>query len=71
MKEKRILVLGYGMLGQELVEQTGWDYKCIEEHGFDITKPQEWNEYLLKVEFGAVRQSGQRQSRRAGSTQYQ
>tara|TARA_R100000664_G_scaffold31485_1_gene45126 strand:+ start:6211 stop:6942 length:732 start_codon:yes stop_codon:yes gene_type:complete len=54
MKEKRILVLGYGMLGQELVKQTGWDYRCIEEHGFDITKPDDWWEHLLKVEFGAV-----------------
>ena len=54
MKEKRILVLGYGMLGQELVKQTGWDYVCLEEHGFDITKPKEWGEHLLKVEFGAI-----------------
>jgi dTDP-4-dehydrorhamnose reductase len=50
----KVLVLGYGMLGKELVKQTGWDYTCIEEQGFDITKPKEWGDYLLKVEFGAI-----------------
>ena len=50
----KVLVLGYGMLGEELVKQTGWDYRSIEEHGFDITKPDDWNEHLLGVEFGAV-----------------
>ena len=50
----KVLVLGYGMLGEELVNQTGWDYRSIEEHGFDITKPDDWNEHLLGVEFGAV-----------------
>jgi dTDP-4-dehydrorhamnose reductase len=50
----KVLVLGYGMLGKELVKQTGWDYTCIEEQGFDITKPEKWSEYLLNVEFGSI-----------------
>ena len=54
MVKNKILVLGYGMLGQELVRQTGWDYVCLEEHGFDITEPEKWGEYLLQVEFGAI-----------------
>ena len=29
------LILGYGLLGKEMVTQTGWDYKCREK-GFDI-----------------------------------
>ena len=37
----KVLVLGYGMLGEELVKQTGWDYRSIEEHGFDM-RPNAW-----------------------------
>jgi dTDP-4-dehydrorhamnose reductase len=29
------LILGYGLLGKELVKQTGWDYKCRKD-GFDL-----------------------------------
>ena len=29
------LILGYGLLGKELVKQTGWDYKC-RKGGFDL-----------------------------------
>ena len=54
MKKNKILVVGFGMLGQELVKQSGWEYICLEKHGFDITKPDKWNDYLLKVEFGAI-----------------
>jgi len=50
----KVLVLGYGMLGQELVKQTGWDYTCIEKQGFDITKPDEWGGFLLEIEFGSI-----------------
>ena len=34
----KVLVLGQGLLGSELVRQTGWDYVSRKEHGFDITK---------------------------------
>lgn len=30
-----VLVLGYGLLGKELVNQTGWDYRCRENLGWD------------------------------------
>ena len=29
------LVLGYGLLGKEIVNQTGWEYKCKKD-GFDL-----------------------------------
>ena len=29
------LILGYGLLGKEMVKQTGWDYKC-RKNGFDL-----------------------------------
>mgnify|MGYP003673329149 FL=1 len=29
------LILGYGLLGKEIVKQTGWDYKCRKK-GFDL-----------------------------------
>ena len=29
------LVLGYGLLGKEIVDQTGWEYKCKKD-GFDL-----------------------------------
>lgn len=34
----KVLVLGQGLLGKELVSQTGWHYVSRKEHGFDITK---------------------------------
>lgn len=33
-----ILVLGDGLLGSELIKQTGWDYISRKKNGFDFTK---------------------------------
>lgn len=38
-----ILVLGDGLLGSELVAQTGWDYISRKKDGFDITNPSTFN----------------------------
>lgn len=34
----KILVLGDGLLGSEIIKQTGWDYISRKKDGFDITK---------------------------------
>jgi hypothetical protein len=33
-----ILILGDGLLGSELIKQTGWDYISRKKNGFDFTK---------------------------------
>ena len=52
-QENEVLVLGYGLLGKELVRQTGWDYICLEEQGFDITDTSTYH-MMTKIEFGAI-----------------
>jgi len=39
----KVLVLGYGSLGQEIVKQTGWDYISRKKDGFDITDTETWD----------------------------
>jgi dTDP-4-dehydrorhamnose reductase len=34
----KVLVLGDGLLGSEIVKQTNWDYISRKKDGFDITK---------------------------------
>ncbi len=41
----KILVLGDGLLGSEIVKQTGWDYFSRKKDGFDITDYQ----YMLSI----------------------
>jgi dTDP-4-dehydrorhamnose reductase len=43
----KILVLGDGLLGSELVKQTGWDYISRKKDGFDITKSEKFSFYLI------------------------
>jgi len=52
MKDK-VLVLGYGLLGKEIIKQTGWDYISRKEHGFDITDETTYH-LMTQVEFGAI-----------------
>ena len=52
MKNK-ILVLGYGLLGKEIIKQTGWSYISRKEHGFDITDKTTYH-LMTQVEFGAI-----------------
>ena len=45
----KILVLGDGKLGTEIVRQTGWKYISRKKDGFDITDPNCYVKHLLKV----------------------
>jgi dTDP-4-dehydrorhamnose reductase len=38
----RVIVLGKGKLGGEIVKQTGWDYLCRSEHEITIDNFDEW-----------------------------
>lgn len=38
----KVLVLGDGLLGSEIVRQTGWDYISRKKAGFDITDTNTW-----------------------------
>ena len=38
----KVLVLGKGKLGGEIVKQTGWDYLCRAEHEITIDNFDEW-----------------------------
>lgn len=50
-----IVVLGDGLLGSELVKQSGWDYISRKKDNFDLTLPDIFNSYFIQdfPEFGA------------------
>jgi dTDP-4-dehydrorhamnose reductase len=43
----KVLVLGDGLLGSEIVRQTGWDYISRKKDGFDINKISNLNNYIV------------------------
>jgi len=43
----KIVVLGDGLLGSELVKQTGWDYISRKKDNIDFIKVESWSELLL------------------------
>ena len=43
-----VLVLGDGLLGSEIVRQTGWDYISRKKDGVDFTKPLSYIEHTNK-----------------------
>jgi dTDP-4-dehydrorhamnose reductase len=45
----KILVLGDGKLGSEIVKQTGWKYISRKKDEFDITDPNCYIKHLVKV----------------------
>jgi len=45
----RVVVLGDGLLGSEIVKQTGWDCLSRKKDKFDITHSENFNDYLLKI----------------------
>jgi dTDP-4-dehydrorhamnose reductase len=49
-----IVILGDGLLGSELVKQTGWDCISRKKDGFDITKPEIFTKYLIENHNGVV-----------------
>ena len=50
-----IVVLGDGLLGSELIKQSGWDYISRKKDNFDLTLPDIFNSYFIQdfPEFGA------------------
>lgn len=42
-----IIVLGDGLLGSEIIKQTGWDYISRKKDNIDFTKVESWSELLL------------------------
>ncbi|CAB4142923.1 RfbD dTDP-4-dehydrorhamnose reductase [uncultured Caudovirales phage] len=46
----RIVVLGDGLLGSEIVRQTGWDYLSRKKDGFDITQDEEFGSYFTSTD---------------------
>jgi nucleoside-diphosphate-sugar epimerase len=49
-----IVVLGDGLLGSELIKQTGWDCISRKKDGFDITKPETFLSYFIENYDGVV-----------------
>lgn len=49
-----IVVLGNGLLGSEIVKQTGWDYISRKKDGFDITKPETFVSYFIEEYEGVI-----------------
>lgn len=56
ISSSKVLVLGDGQLGSELVKQTGWDYVSRKKDKFDINKVSSLNNYVLQhfTEIGEV-----------------
>lgn len=50
----KIVVLGDGLLGSELVRQTGWDYISRKKDNFDINKPEDYYLYFKENYDGVV-----------------
>lgn len=46
----KILVLGDGLLGSEIVKQTGWDFVSRKKNGFDIINLNQWDHNLDKYD---------------------
>jgi dTDP-4-dehydrorhamnose reductase len=45
----KILVLGDGKLGSEIIKQSGWNYISRKKDGFNITEPHKYGDYFLKT----------------------
>ncbi len=50
----KVLVLGDGLLGSEIVKQTGWDCISRKKDGFDITKFEKFTDYLVECFEGVI-----------------
>ena len=44
----KIVVLGDGLLGSELVKQTGWDYISRKKDNFDINNPSNYASFFIE-----------------------
>ena len=43
----KVVILGDGLLGSEIVKQTSWDYISRKKNNIDFTKIESWSELLL------------------------
>jgi dTDP-4-dehydrorhamnose reductase len=50
----KILVLGYGMLGYEIVQQTKWDYISRKKNNFDITNKDMFSSFFIESHEGLI-----------------
>jgi dTDP-4-dehydrorhamnose reductase len=50
---KKILILGDGLLGKELCQQSKYDFISRHKDGFDITSKSTYD-YMLSIKFGAI-----------------
>ncbi len=50
----KILVLGDGLLGSEIVKQTGWNYISRKKDGFDFTNHKNITDTLLEIHHGTI-----------------
>lgn len=50
----RICILGDGLLGRYMHEYTGWDYISRAKDGFDITRPDNWDQYFIGSAHGVA-----------------
>ena len=48
------VVLGDGLLGSEIVKQTGWDCISRQKDGFDITQEDKFNSHLIENFHGVI-----------------
>ena len=50
-----IVVLGDGLLGSELIKQSGWDYISRKKDNFNLTQPDTFDKYFIQdfPKFGA------------------
>lgn len=55
MEKLRVLVLGDGLLGTEIVKQTGWDYISRKKDGFDINDVESFPSFFTEVFDGVAK----------------
>ena len=48
----KVLVLGDGLLGSEIIKQTGWEYVSRKKDGFDATSVVNLNPYVFESYYG-------------------
>ncbi len=53
----RIAVLGDGLLGSEVVKQTGWEYLSRKKDGFDLTQHNKFDQYFIENRHGIITNS--------------
>jgi dTDP-4-dehydrorhamnose reductase len=50
----KVLILGDGKLGSEIVKQTSWDYISRKKDGFDFTNNKDITDALLEIHHGTI-----------------